>query len=90
LRAYKTGDPHGDNSFGSRCAGAFVAAMFAAPACLFAWWLLNYHLLDAPISLRMALYAYGAFIVFGFVFPRALPGFFGKFLEILFGAARSW
>jgi hypothetical protein len=85
--------PDGDNSFGSRCAGAVVGALFAIPLCL-AWWgllVLQWVPMDVALSLRAVAWVVGGFALLGFVAPRLLDKVYGALWD-LFGKAweGSW
>jgi hypothetical protein len=85
LPRYYTKDPHGDNSFGSRCAGAFAGAVFGLPL-VGLWWLwLNYEAVgtDVHFPFRLAAYALAGLALFGFLFPRVLPALYGGAWKLL-------
>lgn len=91
MRTYKARDPLGDDTFGSRCAGAFVGVLFGVP--LFGlWWLWLNHAAagsDVHFPFRYAAYGLGAFAAFGFLFPRVVPELYGALWKVLSEMA-SW
>jgi hypothetical protein len=89
LRTYRTRDPRGDNTFGSRCAGAFCSALFGLPLAG-AWWLWLNHAAagtDMPFPFRYAACGVGALAMFGFAFPRVVPEVYGASWRAL---SKAW
>jgi hypothetical protein len=91
LRRYKTPDPRGGNTFGDRCAGAFIGALFGVPLVGLWWLFLNFAMAgtDVHFPIRLALYALAGLAVFGFLLPRALPSLYGGAWEWLM-QAMNW